>query len=286
MEQLLELNGVCKNYPSFSLRDVSFSVPAGCIMGLIGENGAGKSTTIRLILNEMKRDAGEIRIFGKDNLQHEIEVKEEIGVVLDPNCFSNEFTAKDVNLILKRIYKSWDKDLFYQYLQVFSLPEKKRIKDYSTGMRMKLNIAAALAHRPRLLLLDEATSGLDPVMRSDILDLLLDFIQDEHCGILFSSHITSDLERVADYITFLHEGRIVFSLAKDEMQDHMGILKCGPSQFEKLNPSDFLRMRRGTFECAALAADRAAVQKKYPNMVVDAATLDEIMLLYVKGDAL
>lgn len=284
MEPLLELKGVCKNYPSFSLQNVDFSIPEGSIMGLIGENGAGKTTTILLILNEIRRGGGTIRIFGKDNIKDEVAVKEQIGVVLDEACFSGEFRAKDINTILKRVFRTWDRDLFYRYLSDFSLPDDKRIKDYSKGMRMKLGIAAALAHRPRLLILDEATSGLDPVMRSDILDLLLDFIQDERRGVLFSSHITSDLERVADSITFLHEGNVVFSRRKDELEDRMGVLKCGASQFGRLNPSDFLRVRRGAAECEALTADRAAAKKKYPDFVTDPATLDEIMLLYAKGE--
>lgn len=284
MEPLLELKDVCKNYPSFSLRDVTFTVEAGSIMGLIGENGAGKSTTIRLILNEIRRDGGNIRIFGKDNMEEEVAVKEQIGVVFDESCFSGEFRAKDVDMILNKIFKTWDRDLFRRYLDDFSLPPNKRIKEYSKGMKMKLSIAAALAHRPRLLILDEATSGLDPVMRSDILDLLLDFIQDEHSGILFSTHITSDLERIADYVTFLHEGKIVFSRAKDELEEHVGILKCGASQLNKLDSSDFLRVRRGAFECEALVTDRTAAKIKYPGLVIEAAPLDEIMLLYAKGE--
>ncbi|MCI1965736.1 MAG: ABC transporter ATP-binding protein [Oscillospiraceae bacterium] len=284
MKSILELKGVCKDYPSFSLRNISFAVEQGSIMGLIGENGAGKTTTILLVLNEIQRGGGSIRIFGKDNIKDEISVKEQIGVVLDDNCFSGEFRAKDVNAILKRVYKTWDRDLFYRYLSDFSLTDEKKIKEYSKGMRMKLNIAAAFAHRPRLLILDEATSGLDPVMRSDILDLLLDFIQNENCGVLFSSHITSDLERVADSITYLHEGRVVFSRDKDEMEEQMGILKCGASQFDRLNSSDFLRVRRGAAECEALVADRAAAKNKYSNFVIDPASLDEIMLLYAKGE--
>ncbi len=284
MEPLLELKDVCKEYPSFSLQNISFSVPPGSIMGLIGENGAGKTTTILLILNEIRRDGGIIRIFGKDNIREEVAIKEQIGVVLDENCFSGEFRAKDVNAILKRVFKTWDRDLFYRYLSDFSLSENKKIKDYSKGMRMKLNLAAALAHRPRLLILDEATSGLDPVMRSDVLDLLLDFIQDESRAVLFSSHITSDLERVADSVTFLHGGKVVFSREKDELEDQMGILKCGASQFGKLNPADFLRVRRGEAECEALVADRAGAKKKYADFVIDPAPLDEIMLLYAKGE--
>lgn len=284
MENLLELEGVRKDYPSFTLRDVGFSVPSGSIMGLIGENGAGKTTLIRLILNELRRDGGRIRIFGKDNLLDEVAVKEQIGVVFDESCFYGEFRARDIGAVLKRVFKTWDGPLFRRYLGEFSLPEDKRIKDYSKGMKMKLNFAAALAHRPRLLILDEATSGLDPVMRSDILDLLLDFIQDENRSVLFSSHITSDLERVADYVTFLHEGGLVFSRPKDELEERLGILRCGASRFGDLDRSEFLRVRRGACECAALVPDRAAARRRHPDLVVDAPTLDEIMLFYVKGE--
>ena len=284
MQNLLELTGVCKRYPSFSLRDVSFTVPAGSIMALIGENGAGKTTTIKLILNEIRRDAGSVRIFGRDNVRDETAVKEEIGVVFDESYFHSGFSAEDVGKILKGVYKSWDGALYRRYLDRFSLPAGKAIKDYSRGMKMKLSIASALAHHPRLLILDEATSGLDPVVRSEVLDLLLDFIQDEERGVLFSSHITSDLERIADYVTFLHGGQVVFSRQKDELLDRTGILKCGASQFGSLDRSDVLRVRRGSVECEALVADRRAAARKYPGLVVDPATLDEIMVLTIKGE--
>ena len=284
MENLLELEGVRKSYPSFTLRDVGFAVPSGSIMGLIGENGAGKTTLIRLILNELRRDGGKIRIFGKDNLLDEVAVKEQIGVVFDELCFPGDFRAKDAGAVLRRVFKTWDDGLFRRYLGDFSLPGDKKIKEYSKGMKMKLGIAAALAHRPRLLILDEATSGLDPVMRSDILDLLLDFIQDESRGVLFSSHITSDLERVADYVTFLHGGELVFSRPKDELEERLGILKCGASRFGDLDRSEFLRVCRGACGCEALVPDRAAAKRKHPDLVVDPAPLDEIMLLYAKGE--
>jgi ABC-2 type transport system ATP-binding protein len=285
MKDLLTINGLCKRYPSFALKNVSFSVPEGSIMGFIGENGAGKTTTIKLILNEVRRDAGEIRIFGKDNLRDEIEIKKQIGVVFDESYFYDELTAGDVGKILRRVFRTWDQPLFEKYLRDFGLPQKKKIKEYSKGMKMKLSIASAISHHPRLLILDEATSGLDPVMRSEILDLFLDFIQDEGCSVLFSSHITSDLERVADYVTFLHQGRVVFSKPKDELIDRYGIVKCGASRFPSLDKSGFLRWREGSAECEALVADRGEAQRRYPGLVVDSASLDEIMLLYVKGQA-
>lgn len=284
MENLLEINGLCKNYQAFSLKDVSFSLPAGSIMGFIGENGAGKTTTIKLILNEIRRDSGTIKIFGKDNIKDEVKIKEQIGVVFDESYFYGDLTADDVGSILKRIFKTWDQSLYETYKRDFELPKGKKIKEYSKGMKMKLSIASALAHHPRLLILDEATSGLDPVMRSDILDVFLDFIQDESRGVLFSSHITSDLERVADYVTFVHKGRVVFSRSKDELIDGCGIVKCGASQFAGLDKSGFLRWRRGESECEALVTDKDEAKRKYPGLVVDGASLDEIMLLYVKGE--
>ncbi|HEX3017870.1 MAG TPA: ABC transporter ATP-binding protein [Caproicibacter sp.] len=284
MENLLEINGVCKNYPSFSLKNVSFSLPAGSIMGFIGENGAGKTTTIKLILNEIRRDSGNIKIFGKDNIQDEVKIKEQIGVVFDESYFYGDLTAADIGKILKKIFKTWDQPLYEKYQRDFELPQNKKVKEYSKGMKMKLSIASALAHHPRLLILDEATSGLDPVMRSDILDVFLDFIQDESRGVLFSSHITSDLERIADYVTFIHKGQIVFSRSKDELIEGSGIVKCGASQFAGLDKSGFLRWRKGESECEALVADKTEARRRYPNLVVDNASIDEIMLLYVKGE--
>ncbi len=284
MENLLELNGVCKSYPAFSLKDVSFSLPAGSIMGFIGENGAGKTTTIKLILNEVKRSAGTISIFGKDNIKDEITVKQDIGAVFDESYFFDGLTAADIGKILSRVFKAWDQPLYEKYQKDFELSPKKKIKEYSKGMKMKLSIASALSHHPRLLILDEATSGLDPVMRSEILDLFLDFIQDEGCSVLFSSHITPDLERIADYVTFIHKGSIVLSLPKDELTEKWGIVKCGASKFADLDKSGFMRWRRGEVECEALVRDKNEARREYPGLVVDNATLDDIMLFYVKGE--
>lgn len=284
MEPILEIKSLSKQYPAFALKDVSFTVPGGSIVGFIGENGAGKTTTIKLILNEIRRDSGSVRVFGMDNIRDERKIKEQVGVVFDESYFHGEFRAGDIGAILRKIFRSWDDALFSHYLLQFKLPKEKRIKEYSKGMKMKLSIASALAHRPRLLILDEATSGLDPVVRSDILDLLLDFIQDEEHSILFSSHITSDLEKVADYITFIHEGKIIFERPKDDLTDRFGILKCGTADFAKLDKSALLRWRRNERDCEALVPDREAARRKYPDLVVDSATVEEIMLLYVKGE--
>lgn len=284
MSDLLTVQHLCKDYPSFSLKDVSFSVPSGSIMGFIGENGAGKTTTIKLILNEIRRNGGSIRLFGKDAVKDETEVKAQLGVVFDESYFSGVFTAGDIEVILKRVFRTWDGALYQKYLKEFGLPRDKKIKEYSKGMKMKLSIASALAHKPRLLILDEATSGLDPVMRSEILDIFLDFIQDESRGVLFSSHITSDLERVADYVTFLHEGKVVFSSRKDDITERYGILKCGASQYPSLDKTGFLRVMRGACECEILVEDRSAARRHHPDLVLEGAALDRIMLLYGKGE--
>ena len=285
MSDLLKVQHLCKDYPSFSLKDVSFSVPAGSIMGFIGENGAGKTTTIKLILNEIRRNGGSIQLFGKDAVKDETEVKSQLGVVFDESYFSGIFSAGDIETILKQVFRTWDGALYQKYLKEFGLPRDKKIKEYSKGMKMKLSIASALAHKPRLLILDEATSGLDPVMRSEILDIFLDFIQDESRGVLFSSHITSDLERVADYVTFLHEGRVVFSSRKDDITEHYGILKCGASQYPSIDKTGFLRVLPGACECEILVEDRAAARRRHPELVMEGAALDRIMLLYGKGES-
>ncbi|NLG93042.1 MAG: ABC transporter ATP-binding protein [Clostridiales bacterium] len=284
MENILEVNNLCKNYPSFQLKNVSFTVPSGSIVGFIGENGAGKTTTIKLILNEIRRDAGSVKIFGMDNIKDECKIKEQLGVVFDESYFHSEFKAGDIAKILKRIYKSWDDALYDDYLRRFRIPKDKIIKEYSKGMKMKLSIASALAHRPRLLILDEATSGLDPIVRSEILDIFLDFIQDESHAILFSSHITGDLEKVADYITFIHEGNVVFERSKDDLIYLCGIVKCGEADFKKLDKTELVRWRKNECGYEAVVENREEFKRKHPGLVVDTAAIDEIMLLYVKGE--
>ena len=207
MNTILKVEHLSKKYEHFCLRDISFSLPSGCIMGLIGENGAGKTTTLKLILNLIRRDGGSVEIFGKDGIQEEKSVKEQIGVVLDEGGFHEMLTPRDIGNIMKGVYlKSWDGALYQRYLERFSLPGRKQIKEFSRGMKVKLSIAAALSHHPRFLLLDEATSGLDPVMRDEILDIFQEFITEENHAVLLSSHITSDLEKIADYITLSTKG--------------------------------------------------------------------------------
>lgn len=284
MGSALEIHELTKKYEDFTLDHISFQVPSGSIVGLIGENGAGKTSTINAVLGLIKKDSGEIEILGEnaDNLSSP--VKEEIGVVFDGSNFSEELTPVKLNKVLREVYSSWDQALFRKLLEQMEVPLSKKIKTFSKGMKMKLSIAVALAHHPRLLILDEATSGLDPVMRDDILDIFLDFVQDEEHSILVSSHITSDLEKVADYIVFIHKGKIIFSKSKDELLENYGIIKCGREQFEALDEEDQITYRRLDYEWQVLTADRNRAQKKYPKALVIPATIDEIMLLYVKGE--
>lgn len=284
MENAIEIKNLNKHYPLFNLTNVTFNVPNGSIVGFVGENGAGKTTTIKLILNEIRRDSGSVRVFGMDNIRDERRVKEQIGVVFDESYFYDGFRAGDVGSILKKVFRTWDDTLFERYLKQFGLSKGKTVREYSKGMKMKLSIASALAHRPRLLILDEATGGLDPIVRSEVLDLLLDFIQDESHSILFSSHITGDLEKIADYIIFIHEGKIVFDRSKDDLLYRCGILKCGASDFSRIDKKHLIRWRKSELGCEALVADKEAARRSYPGMVIDSATIDEIMLLFIKGE--
>ena len=285
MTNSIEIKGLNKAYRDFALKDVSLTLPGGSILGLIGENGAGKTTTIKCILNLIRRDSGEIRLLGRDNIQEERLVKQDIGLVLDECFFHDTLRASDVERILRPAYQNWDSGLFHEYLEKFKLPERQFIKEYSRGMKMKLSLAAALAHRPRLLILDEATSGLDPVVRDEILEEFLGFICDEDHAILISSHITSDLEKVADYIAYLHQGRIVLSGSKDEILENFGRVGCSQAELEKLDRTDLLRVRRGSFGCEALVKNRSAFHRKHPGLMVDAVKLDDIMLFISKGEA-
>lgn len=231
-DNILEIKNLSKNFKDFSLNNLNLIIPRGVIMGLIGENGAGKSTTINCILNEIGKSTGEIYIFGKDHIVAETKIKDKIGVVFDENHFPDIFTPKEVGKCMSGIFSNWEWSTYNNYLKQFELPENKNIKDFSKGMKVKLAFSVALSHRAEFLILDEATSGLDPIIRDDILDILIDFVQNENHSVLVSSHITSDLEKIADYITFLHKGKIVFSYLKDDLIDNYGIISCGASTFD------------------------------------------------------
>lgn len=282
MDVALQVENLTKQYADFKLDNVSFSLPKGTIMGLIGENGAGKSTTINAILNLIKKDGGKVTFWGKE-LSSSKQLKEDIGVVFDEINFYETLTPAKVGRISEAAYKQWDEYLFEDYLRRFQIPADKEIKMLSKGMKMKLGLAAALSHKPKLLILDEATSGLDPVMRDDILDIFLEFVQDENHSVLISSHITTDLEKVADYITFIHQGKVLLCKTKDELRYKYGIVRCKKAVFDGLDKRDVLACRKDDYQWNVLVADKQKAGRKYKNAVVDDATIDEIMMLYVKG---
>lgn len=287
MEKLcLEVQNLTKRYnkTGFMLDHVHLQVPYGSVMGLIGENGAGKTTILKLILNLIQRDEGNIRLFGLDNIQNEEAIKQQIGVVFDGNHFHELFTPTDIAKIMRDLYQKWDDRLFRQYLERFQLPTGNPLKTYSRGMKVKLSIASALAHHPKLLLLDEPTSGLDPIVRDEILSIFFDFIQDEEHTILMSSHITGDLEKIADYIAFLHKGKLVFSGVKDDLLDRHGIVKCSAGKLQCIDPKWIVKQRMGSFGCEALVRNKAMVRRNDPELIVDNASLEEIMLFYIKGE--
>ena len=284
MENILEIKNLSKKYDGFELKNINIELPKGMIMGFIGENGAGKTTTIKSILNVINRDSGEIKIFGLDNKESERKIKEDIGVVLDDSFLSEYLNPSDINKIMKNIYKNWDEKLYFKYIEDFKLPKEKMSKEYSSGMKMKLKIAVALAHHPKLLILDEPTSGLDPVARNEILDIFQEFIQDEEHGVFVSSHITSDLEHIADYITFINNGEIIFTKTRDELLENYGIVKCSEEQFKKIDKKDYIKYKKNRYEYDVLIEDKYEFKKKYDISVIDKPSLEDIMLIYIKGE--
>ena len=278
----LELKNVSKQYKDFTLDNISFQVPQGSIVGLIGENGAGKSTAIHAILGLISKDSGTVTMLGKTDI--DAVCKENIGVVFDGNNYPVMLTPKQLGKVFENIYRSWNKGMYKELLNKFNLPLDKKIKNFSKGMKMKYAISVAFSHGAKLLILDEATSGLDPIMRDEILDMFLDFIQDEENSVLVSSHITSDLEKVADYIVFIHNGKIVFSKPKDELLENYGIIKCGARLFAGIGKEEIIAYRKQDYEWQILVGDRQSAQKKYPEALIVPASIDEIMLMYVKGE--
>lgn len=284
MNELIRIEGLGKTYPGFALREVSLSLPGGSIMGLIGENGAGKTTILKSLLGLVRPESGRIELLGRPVKDEAglAALKQDIGVVLADSFFYEGVCPADVASVLRSLYPTWDDLRFKRLMDRLELPLKKPVKTLSRGNRMKFCLVTTLAHRPRLLLLDEATSGLDPLVRGDILDLFLEFIEDEDHGILLSSHITTDLERVADYITLLHKGRVELSRSKDELLYDYGIVKGTASQIAGL---DCLRRLSHARDCQGLVANREECARRHPELVVDRATLDEIMEFYVRGKA-
>lgn len=282
-DNILEVRNLNKEYSNFKLKDINLSLPKGMIMGLIGENGAGKTTTIKSILNLTKVSSGEVKIFGLNIKEDETKIKEDIGVVLADSFFSEYLTAEDINQIMKNIYENWDEHLFFKFLVDFNLKTKQEFKEFSSGMKVKLKIATALSHHPKLLVLDEPTSGLDPIARSEILDIFQDFIENGENSILVSSHITSDLEHIADYITFISDGKILLSKTRDELLEEYGIVRCTEEEFKKIDKKDYLKYKKNKYEYDVLVENKREFKKKYDFKVIDKPRLDDIMLMYIKG---
>jgi ABC-2 type transport system ATP-binding protein len=280
MENILEIKSLRKEYKGFTLKDISFGLPYGYIMGLIGPNGAGKTTTIKLIMNLLRRTGGEIKVFGKDNLEHEIDIKSRIGFVYDNPSFYEHLNLVQMKSIIAPFYKNWDDKLFFHYMAEFELPVMKKIKELSRGMRMKYALALALSHHAELIVMDEPTSGLDPVFRRELLDVLSGLIQDERRSILFSTHVTSDLEKIADFITFIHKGELIFSTGKDEVFEKYGVVKGGKEILTGESRELFAGYREHKYGVEALTADLANTRKQFQGMegvVIEKASLEDIM---------
>ncbi len=283
-EQAIEIKNLTVKYDGFTLDHINFNVAKGSIMGFIGQNGAGKTTTIKALLNIIKRNEGTIRMLGLDNIKDEIIIKQQLSAVFDQIPYQEQLNAKQINSIMKEIYEEWNSETYYNYLDRLALPSKKSVSTFSKGMKMKLQIAAALSHNAKLLIMDEATTGLDPVVRNECLDMFLEYLQDENHSILMSSHITSDLEKVADSVTFIHKGRLLLTGYKDDVLDRHGVIKCRKKDFKDMEPEDYISARVTDFGAEVMVSDKEACKKKYSGLVMDNTTLEEIMLFYVNAE--
>ncbi len=284
MDAAISLKNVTKRYEGFTLDHITMDIPKGCIVGLVGENGAGKTTLIKAILQMVSIQEGEIAIDGSRVEELTDQWKDRVGVILSGVEFAARMSARQLGRCMRSLYKNWQEDQFEEYLKDLQIDGDKLIKDYSKGMKMKLDLAISLSHQAELLIFDEATSGLDPVVRDDILDILLDFIQDERHTVLLSSHITSDLEKVADYIAFLHKGKLRFYMDKDRLLEHFGVVHCTPDGYEKIPGTYVQGCRKSQFGYEVLIQDRERFQREYPDYIVDRTNIEEIVLYHVKGE--
>ncbi len=274
----LEINNLCKAFPGFFLDNLNLVLPSGCILGLIGENGAGKSTTIKLILDVLHKDSGSITVLGRDNQADTRLIKEDVGVVLDEVGIPECLNACQVDKVMSLTFRNWNSEIYRGYLKTLAIPEKKPFKDFSRGMKMKLGIAIALSHGAKLLLLDEATSGLDPVARDQVVELLSEFTRDESHAVLISSHIVSDLEKLCDYIAFLHKGKLMLCEEKDLLMSQYGILHCTKEQLEALDPGAVLHKKESLYGVEALVL-RSAVPE---GTVLSPISIEELFVYMSK----
>lgn len=280
---VLQVKEIHKQYPQFLLDKINFELPEGAIMGLIGENGAGKSTTMRIILGMAQADSGSVSIFGHEGVTEQD--RAQIGVVFDELPFNQTLFVSHLGKVMQGIYPNWDQQAYEEYLARFRLPDKKELKDFSRGMKMKLSLAVAMSHHARLLILDEPTSGLDPVVRAEILDLFLEFISDGKRSILVSSHMTGDLERIADYITLIHQGRVILSKNKDELIYGYGIARADRQTLAAVDSSLVEAIQDGPYGSQALINDRVRFEREYPDILLDRLNLDEMMVMLCRNEA-
>ncbi|MFA6939853.1 MAG: ABC transporter ATP-binding protein [Clostridiaceae bacterium] len=287
MDKILEIKNLKKDYKKFSIKNLSLTLDRGYVMGFIGPNGAGKSTTIKLIMNLIRKNSGEIKLFGLDNIKNEREVKERIGFVYDENYYYEELTIDKMKRIIAPFYKNWSEDTFTRYLKDFELDKNQKIKKLSKGMKMKFSLAAALSHKAELIIMDEPTGGLDPVFRREIIDILYSLIQDENKSIFFSTHITTDLDKIADYVTFINKGELVFSKEKDEIAESYSLVKGGLELLNSESKNDFIGIKRNSFGFEALTDKKQELIKKYRDKAIfEKASLEDIMFHTVKGENL
>lgn len=275
---VLEIRNLTKSYPGFMLDNLNLTLPSGCIMGLIGENGAGKSTTIKLILDMIHKDSGSITIFGKDNGDNIELTKEDIGIVMDEVGIPECLTVRQVGNVMKHTFQNWDNTEYFRLVQKFALPDKKQFKEFSRGMKMKLGIAIAMSHNSKLLILDEATSGLDPVVRDEVVEMFNDFTRDENHSILISSHIVSDLEKLCDYIVFLHKGKLLLCEEKDLLLAEYGLIHCTADELKTLQPDAVKYKKENTYGVEAMVLRNAVPS----GISISPISIEELFVFMVK----
>ncbi len=284
-ENCVEIKDLVKQYDDkFILGPININIKNGKIVGIIGENGAGKTTLIKSILNIIKANSGNINMFDKDYIKYEKEIKEDVGVVLDDMFFPEVLTPAEISIVMKDIYKNWDKSLFENYIKEFNLSMNEKIKTFSKGMRKKLEIATALAHKPKLLILDEPTSGLDPIVRNEVLDIFQKFISDNEHTILLSTHITSDLEHIADDIIFINKGKIIMNKPTKEIIQNYGILTCSKDYIGNIAKEDITAFKENKNDYQILVEDKKKISEKYKDQSISNVNLEDLMVLIIKGE--
>ena len=282
MDNAVEIRGLCKSFGSFGLKDIDLDIPRGYVIGLIGENGAGKTTLIKCITGANLVDSGTVSLFGSQDRKGS---EGRVGVVFDECHFFQQMNGTQIGRLMSSLFPNWDDARYRSLMSSFGIPLDKRIKDYSRGMRMRIQVAVALSHNPDLIIMDEATAGMDPAARDEFLDLVMGYMQDEGHTAIMSSHITSDLEKIADYIVFIHQGRIVMNGPKDEILDSYGIVRGSESAVLAIGRENIVSLKRDEFSTSALVTDRKGIAEAYPELVVDPASLDDIMVMVIRGDA-